>query len=136
LENLLDSSADIVLAVDTRGRAEDQHGRPHDLVSADHAYSGDYLDDKPAHLRTMSSTLPQADTVGEWMGLARFSALGTRWLAEELGAMAAEGLDAQGDLPGLLNRLAVKHPVRIKYFTGHWMDVDTLTDVADARNFT
>jgi phosphoenolpyruvate phosphomutase len=136
LENLLESSADIVLAVDTRGVGKDPHGRVHDLVSADHAYSGDYLDDQPAHLRAMSTSLPSAETVGEWMGLARFSTQGAQWLREELTALEAEGLDAKGDLPGLFNRLAAKHPVRIKYFTGHWMDVDTLTDVADARNFT
>jgi len=24
----------------------------------------------------------------------------------------------------------------VQYFTAHWLDVDTLNDLADARNFT
>ncbi len=50
--------------------------------------------------------------------------------------MEAEGLLETADLPLLFTRLAAKHPVKVKYFTGHWMDVDTLNDLADARNFT
>jgi len=26
--------------------------------------------------------------------------------------------------------------VVVQYFTAHWLDVDTLSDLADARNFT
>jgi phosphoenolpyruvate phosphomutase len=70
------------------------------------------------------------------MGLARFSPRGASWLREEIDLLAAEGAIKAADLPLLLSRIAEKHPVRIKYFTGHWMDVDTLTDVAEARNFT
>jgi phosphoenolpyruvate phosphomutase len=73
---------------------------------------------------------------GEWMGVARFSALGAQWLREELYLLASEGLIETADMPLLFTRIAAKHPVRIKYFTGHWMDMDTLADVADARNFT
>ena len=70
------------------------------------------------------------------MGLARLTARGSAWVAEELALMEAEGVLETADLPTLFTRLAAKHLVRVKYFTGHWMDVDTLTDVADARNFT
>ena len=64
----------------------------------------------------------------------------SEWFATKdetlIDAMAAEGLLEGGDMPLLLTRLAAKHPVRVKYFTGHWLDVDTLTDLAEARNFT
>ena len=136
LESLMGSSADIVLAVDARPQSGAEKPRVRDLVSADHGYSGDYLDDAHAHLFRMDSALPLDQVTGEWMGLARFSAQGAEWLREELDALTAEGLLETADLPALFSRLAAKHPVRVKYFTGHWMDVDTLTDVADARNFT
>jgi phosphoenolpyruvate phosphomutase len=136
LDSLMGSSADIVLAVDARPHSGDEPARPRDLVAADRSYSGDYLDDAPAHLFRMSAALPAHQTAGEWMGLARFSAAGAAWLREELDALEIEGGLETADLPTLFTRLAAKHPVRVKYFNGHWMDVDTLTDVAQARNFT
>jgi phosphoenolpyruvate phosphomutase len=137
LESLLSSHADVVLAVDAR----DPHkrgvpGRVRDLVHASQAFSGDYLDDAPASLVTVAPDLGDMAVCGEWMGLARFSATGAAWLREEIALLEAEGLIEAADLPLLLSRLARKHPVRVKYFMGHWMDVDTLIDVADARNFT
>lgn len=137
LDSLLVSSADVVLAVDARPLAAGAASGSRDLVVADHRFSGDYLDDAPAHLVSMASAqAPSPETTGEWMGLARLSTRGTRWLVEEIEALKADGLYETADLPTLLTRMAARHPVRIKYFTGHWMDVDTLADLADARNFT
>ena len=106
------------------------------MVVADRAYSGDYLDDAPAHLQAIgeAGTL-SGPVVGEWMGLARFSAKGLAWLHEEIAALQAEGLLDSADLPLLFTRLAAKHPVRVKYFTGHWVNVETLRDLAEARDF-
>jgi len=137
LDSLLISSADVVLAVDARPWTPASASGSRDLVVADHRFSGDYLDDAPAHLVSMASALePSPETTGEWMGLARLSTRGTQWLVEEIEALKADGLYETADLPTLLTRIAARHPVRIKYFTGHWMDVDTLADLADARNFT
>jgi phosphoenolpyruvate phosphomutase len=137
LDALLASSADVVLAVDARSWTPTGAGGVRDLVVADHRFSGDYLDDAPSHLVSMASASARGpDSAGEWMGLARLSSLGTRWLLEEIETLKAEGLYETADLPLLLSRIAARHPVRIKYFTGHWMDVDTLADLADARNFT
>jgi len=135
LDSLLSSQADVVLAVDALNWGHPK-SRVRDLVLADHGFSGDYLDDKPAYLLRMSQDLGPTAPSGEWMGLARFSALGAAWLREEIALLEAEGAIQTADLPLVVSRIAAKHPVRVKYFTGHWMDVDTLTDVADARNFT
>ncbi|WP_217433764.1 phosphoenolpyruvate mutase [Caulobacter sp. S45] len=136
LDSLMGSRADIVLAVDARPPSGAEKPRVRDLVAADRWYSGDYLDSAPAQLVRMGSDLSGAEAAGEWMGLARFSPRGTELLRAELDALQAEGLLETADMPLLFTRLAAKHPVRVKYFTGHWMDVDTLTDVAAARNFT
>ncbi|MFC0385131.1 phosphoenolpyruvate mutase [Muricoccus vinaceus] len=135
LDSLLTSRADVAVAVDTLGATQ---ARPNqrDLVVADRRFSGDYLDDSPATLQRIAHDIPQGEACGEWMGLARFSARGAGWLREEIAAMEAEGLLEAADMPTLLTRIAQKHPVRVKYFTGHWLDVDTLTDLAEARNFT
>lgn len=135
LDSLLATQADVVLAVDARPRPSDATAKAHDLVVADRGYSGDYLDEAPAHLVSVAPAhVPVPGTVGEWMGLARFSPEGTRWLVEEIESLKAEGLYETADLPLLFTRLAARHPVRISYFTGHWTDVDTLADLADARN--
>lgn len=135
LDSLLTSSADVVVAVDALASVQPWAGK-RDLVMADRRYSGDYLDDQPAMLRRMNQYIPASEVAGEWMGLARFSARGAAWLQEEIAALEAEGLLEQADMPLLLTRLAARHPVRVKYFTGHWLDVDTMTDLAEARNVT
>jgi phosphoenolpyruvate phosphomutase len=135
LDSLMTSKADIVLAVDARPRAS-AGANMRDTVTADRPYSGDYLDDLPFRLLAMTHTADVESADGEWMGLARFSASGAAWLREEIAAIEAEGLLETADMPLLFSRLAAKHPVRIKYFTGHWMNVNTLTDLAEARNFT
>ncbi len=136
LDSLMTSKADIVLAVDALNFHKAKAPAHRDLISADHAYSGDYLDDLPARLVTMRHGGSDEGVDGEWMGLARFSALGAEQLRAEIEALEAEGLLETADMPLLFTRLAARHPVRIKYFTGHWMNVNTLTDLAEARNFT
>jgi len=137
LSGLLEAPGDIVLTVDAMGSKAKTSAATRDLVAANRPFSGDYLDDDaPVLLQSMSATLEAGSVTGEWIGLARCSALGAIWIAEEIALLEAEGLLATADLPLLFTRLAAKHPVAIHYITAHWLDVDTLTDVADARNFT
>jgi len=107
-----------------------------DIVVAERGFSGNYLDDAPVRLRVLSPDLPAARTNGEWIGLARFTAQGTVWLHQELDLIEAEGTLETTDMPMLMTRLAAKHPVFVHYITGHWLDVDTLDDLSNARNFT
>jgi phosphoenolpyruvate phosphomutase len=135
LAGLLETPGEIVVTVDALGhhRAD---GTPRDLVAAEQKFSGNYLDDAQVRLLSMSPAPPAAERAGEWIGLARFSAVGAVWLREELRLLQEEGLLEHADLPLLFTRLAAKHPVVVHYITAHWLDVDTLTDLADARNFT
>jgi len=129
LDGLLQTGGDIVITADAQGRKGD-------LIASDRAYTGDYFDDKPVLLKNMAASLPSASATGEWIGLARFSAQGTEWLKKEIALLEAEGLLEKADLPLLFTRLAAKHPVSVHFITSHWLDVDTLTDLAAARNFT
>ena len=135
LDGLMASDADIVLAVDASDVAK-AAAQTRDLVAADKPFSSNYLDETAANLLRVSSQMPAEEAQGEWMGLARLSAKGSQWLLEEMAAIEKEGLLEKADLPMLFTRIAQKHPVGIEYFTGHWMDVDDLRDLADARNFT
>jgi phosphoenolpyruvate phosphomutase len=136
LDSLMTSKSDVVLAVDALRQHARCNAAQRDLVVADRPYSGDYLDDLPVRLVEMCHGAGRDGVSGEWMGLARFSAQGADWLCAEIAAIEADGLLETADMPLLFTRLAAKHPVRVKYFTGHWMNVNTLTDLAAARNFT
>jgi phosphoenolpyruvate phosphomutase len=137
LDGLLELEADIAIAVDglTTARPRLSAARQRDLVSATRRFSGDYLDDGAAFATRVGPALPRADIAGEWIGLARFSPRGAEWAREEIAAIAAEGRLATADMPELLTRLAQKHEVAVHYVAGHWLDVDDLADLAEARNF-
>jgi phosphoenolpyruvate phosphomutase len=136
LDGLLAADGDIVVAVDALGTLAGARATPRDLVAAERRFSGNYLDDAPVRLCAVSPHLPMAQSSGEWIGLARFTAQGAAWLREELDLIEAEGRLDGMDMPMLITRLAAKHPVFVHYITGHWLDVDTLDDLSVARNFT
>ena len=131
LDGLLASPADITVVVDTALRSQ---ANPADLVAADQRYTAAYLDDTPARLT--ATAVPRARADGEWIGLMHASAQGTELLRRELAAMAADGTLAQAGLLAVVARLAERGTVAVHYIAGHWLDVDTLTDLADARNFS
>jgi phosphoenolpyruvate phosphomutase len=131
LEELLDSAADITVVVDS---AHTSAANPRDLVTATIRNTGRYHDDEPALLTGVAADPAQAS--GQWIGLMHLSAHGTQLLRNELEAMQAEDALAHADLPALLLRISQHHPIAIHYITGHWLDVDTTADLAEARNFS
>ena len=131
LEGLLSSAADITIVVDASKR---EAANPRDLVAADRADTVSYLDETPAQVTALDATPGTAS--GEWIGLLHMSAQGTERVRGALDAMAAEGVLDQADMPALLQRLIGQGGVAVHYINGHWLDVDTLTDLAAARNFS
>jgi phosphoenolpyruvate phosphomutase len=105
------AEGDVVLAVDRSAGGSDIGVR--DLVEADSAPGLDFLDEAAPRLRRIAADVAPAVRAGEWIGLARFSALGTSWLVEEIGRLREEGLLEQADMPMLLTRLAARHEVAL-----------------------
>jgi phosphoenolpyruvate phosphomutase len=131
LEELIDSTNDITIVVDSsRTRA----ANPRDLISATAKNSSLYHNDKPTLMTGVAADA--ASAAGEWIGLMHLSAKGAHLVGLELEAMRAEGVLNQADLPAVLERLSRKHPVAVHYIIGHWLDVDTPADLAEARNFS
>jgi phosphoenolpyruvate phosphomutase len=135
LTGLLSTPGDIVVAVDSLGRFVAEDGRIHDFVGGDRPPSADYLEETPPDLVSIGPDVKGERLAGEWIGLVRFSPVGTEWLREEIELLRAEGLIETADMPVLLSRLATRHPVKLYVFSGHWLDVDTAPDLAEARNF-
>ena len=128
LDGLLSAPGDIVLAADSAPRPG---ANPRDLLRAPPPEPFP-LDDTPALLDAIGEP---AEPNGEWTGLVRLSARGSELVREELEALAAEGGLASADLPTVLARIAARHPVHVHWVRGEWLDVDTLRDLAEARNF-
>ncbi|HEV8015168.1 MAG TPA: phosphoenolpyruvate mutase [Stellaceae bacterium] len=137
LDGVLAAEDDIVVAVDALWQARNRPGGPRirDFAAVTRRFSSDYLDEQPARLLAIGPDLAEGEIAGEWIGLLRLSPKGAEQMRAEIAALAAEGLLPKADLPLLLTRLAAKYPVAVNYVTGHWLDVDDLSDLADARNF-
>ena len=136
LDGLMETPGDIVVAVDAfwQRRSPDQINH-RDLVAADIAYTGNFLDEEPVALRSIGAHGEGGEICGEFIGMVRFSTEGARIARDEIDAMDAEGLLRTADLPELLNRLARRTTVHVHYVTGYWLDVDTLRDLDDAHRF-
>lgn len=136
LDGLMETPGDIVVAADAfwqRRSSESINQR--DLIAADTAYSGNFLDEEPVTLRSIGVHAEGAEVCGEFIGMVRFSDEGARMARDEIDAMEAEGVLRTSDLPELLNRLARRTTVNVHYVTGYWLDVDTLRDLDDAHHF-
>jgi len=131
LDGLLDSAADITVVVDSHVRPA---SNPRDLITADRHDSGEYFDDVPARLTGIGAG--RATACGEWIGLMHVSARGAELLRDMLEAMRLDGNLASADVPAVLERLAASYTVAVHYINGHWLDVDTPADLAEARNFS
>ncbi|GEO40778.1 phosphoenolpyruvate mutase [Skermanella aerolata] len=136
LDGLMETPGDIVVAADAfwqRRSSESINQR--DLIAADTAYSGNFLDEEPVALRSIGAHDEGIEVCGEFIGMVRFSDEGARIARDEIDAMEAEGVLPTSDLPELLNRLARRTTVNVHYVTGYWLDVDTLRDLDDAHHF-
>lgn len=136
LDGLMETRGDIVVAADAfwqRRSSESINQR--DLIAADMAYSGNFLDEEPVALRSIGAHDEGTEICGEFIGMVRFSDEGARMARDEIDAMEAEGVLRTSDLPELLNRLARQTTVNVHYVTGYWLDVDTLRDLDDAHHF-
>ncbi len=134
LDGMRAADADLVIAVDASIGIGTRKPNPRDLVRASRPYAPEDLDDAPALLEGIGG-VGAGEAHGEWIGLLRATARGSAILREELAAMAAEGALDGADMPALLARLAARAPVAVHWVAGHWLDVDTMRDLADARNF-
>ena len=128
LDGMMAVPGDIVLAVDAG--ASRPGADPRDRIQAERPYSPADLDDHPPALLGIGH-----GAHGEWIGLLRATPRGSALIRAELDAMDADGTLDGADMPALIDRIAARHPVSVHYVTGQWLDVDSLLDLADARNF-
>ena len=135
LNNLLLEDGDVVLAVDAAFR-EKEGDDYRDLVKASRPYRLEYTEE-PVRLEKIEPELDVESADGEWIGLMKTSAEGTQKVRQLLGELEeAEGDFRRLRFKDLINRLLeAGTTVDILYVTGHWVDVDSLDDLAEAQEF-
>lgn len=134
-EALVETDADLVIAVDTNWRESANRHRAADYVrcSAPHSRNDYYQE---VFLERMSETLTGQDVHGEWMGLLKVKASARQELRAAARELVVDRGLRQAKLLDLLNALVASgRRVRVVYTTGHWLDVDSLDDVVAAGEF-
>jgi phosphoenolpyruvate phosphomutase len=133
LDDLMASEFDINLVVDARDTRKSAH--PGDLVTCTRPYEADFLEESMA-TELISIGHNRTERVdGEWIGLLRLTEVGAALVKQELADLRADGTLDEARIPDLIDRLQSKHVrVGVTYVMGHWLDVDDLTDLAEARN--
>jgi len=134
LSNLLGEPGDIVIAVDSGWRERRPVGHV-DYVRTSRPFTLKYSEDVVT-LKAMGHDLPADQIDGEWIGLVKCTARGSKLLQ---GALAE--LEQRPDFNALRFDDLFRHllargiEVRVMFITGHWLDVDSLDDLAQAQTF-
>lgn len=73
---------------------------------------------------------------GRWIGMIRINAEGRTWLENGIEALRRADNFEQLGIPDLINAIIdAGHDVRVWYIHGHWLDVNSLTDLERAGDF-
>ncbi len=133
---LLDTDAEFAISVDAGWRDANREGRTIDLVRASEPPSQAtfYRD---ASLVEIATDIPETSVHGEWMGFLRIAQSGVPVVRELLEKAAREEgrLDSMR-MSSLIREIVENgHEVRVLYTVGHWLDVNTLSDLVAAGAF-
>jgi phosphoenolpyruvate phosphomutase len=135
LYNLLAEEGDIAIIADANWKNRENGDRWRDLVTASRPYSLEYSEE-PVHLAKMGPDLDEDEVNGEWIGLMRTTPAGSEVIRETLDRLKTREDFKKLRFKDLFQELIKDgHDVRVHYVAGHWLDVDTLDDYAQAQRF-
>lgn len=136
LDEVLDVEGDFVIAVDSlpaQDRGDDKPRRADWAICSEPHSRKTLLGN--VTLKDMASAPDTPGITGEWTGILKTSAEGSKAIAAMIEAMPAHEL-AKLSMPDLLRRLVTGgQTVRVVYSRGGWLDVNTLTDVVKGSEF-
>ncbi|WP_210260067.1 phosphoenolpyruvate mutase [Hongsoonwoonella zoysiae] len=135
LNLLMERKEDFVILVDPdwKEHREERNLDSRDMVRLSVPYDQAFDGGEDPHLVDIGENIGEAD--GEWVGLLRTSANGSRKLKAELERMREEGELDKADIGTVLKRLIGNgESVAAIYVSGNWMNVNDLLDLAQARN--
>jgi phosphoenolpyruvate phosphomutase len=138
LDQLLKTNNDIVLVADAfwQDRDPNPQSRTRDLVKCAEPFTIKYLDEEEVLLKSIGHDFITEEIHGEWIGLAKFSANGSKKIHNEIVEMQKDGTAQNATMIELFERLIKKQEsINIIYISGNWLDIDNANDLADAQKF-
>jgi phosphoenolpyruvate phosphomutase len=135
VDSLAEAEADIAIVVDTEWQSSVNRGRPADYVSCSEPYSRSAFYNEVL-LECAAENIPETEIHGEWMGFLKVSKNVLPQFRAVVSEMIADPANRKAKMHHLLSELVVRgHAVRVIYTTGHWLDVDSISDVLAAGSF-
>jgi phosphoenolpyruvate phosphomutase len=129
LNDLLNDPSDITIIVSSDTSVDPN--REKDFVRASKPYNKE-LYSEGVFLREASTTLPQAQIDGEFIGLWKVTGNGAQTVKEVLEKLSGHPDFKQMTTNNLFNEIVKTHPVAVKYIQGSWIDIDTMVDLHQA----
>ena len=137
LRELLENNGEIVAVIDSTVENENYSGSP------DYAYCTQEEDraifKQDVYLNHISESKGSSSKkpTGRWIGLLGVHGQGKQWVEEAIDELKTHKNYQQMSLADLLNQLIkMHHPVKVHYINGHWVDINALTDIDRAGDFT
>ncbi len=136
LSRLLEEKGDVTIVVDAT------------LENRAPGYTGDFVTCSRAHTKSFNEVSAELENIsfgqagenksahGEWIGLIKTNRVGSDVLSKTLTELSERPDFNKLKLPDLMNALLDKKvKINVLYIDGHWMDVDTYSDVSKGQNF-
>ncbi len=136
LRDLIEHSENLTVVVDSSQRRDADD-------TCDFAYCSE-TDDRSTwgQAVTLEKIMPQAQTGsrvadGRWIGMLHARSNGRAWLESALTKLARRQKFKSLSIPDLLNEIvAAGHDVHVWYIHGHWIDINSLSDLELAGSFS
>ncbi len=128
LNELMNDDADIVIVADAIISKSDDKNR--DFIVTDKKFKTDIFDE-PTFLKRLSYDSKGA--TGEFIGILKTSAKGGKILLDKMAEMSKRPNFKELSINDALNEITAKNPVKVKFITGSWSDIDTIVDLQSAR---
>ncbi len=137
LRDLLENEGEIIAVIDSTVENENYSGSP------DYAYCSQKEDraifKQDAYLNHVSEekNTSSGDPTGRWIGMLRVRGQGRQWIEDAIDELKSHKNFKHMSLADLLNQIIkMKHPVKVNYINGHWVDINALADIDRAGDFT
>jgi phosphoenolpyruvate phosphomutase len=131
LQDMLKAEGEAVVVVDADVRRD---GQKRDYARCNEPYTNDFFN-KRIFLREIFSTNSPGDNDGEWVGAMMVNAKGLDKLKSLMDKLAQRHDFKQLTLVDMLSEYMKIGQVEVVYTRGGWVDVDTIMDLEEARDF-
>lgn len=134
VQMLLEEEEDIVVVVDSNIKPEMQNKS--DFIYATEPDTQSYFN-KTSYVKSIEFANANSKYSGEWIGVLKLSVKGTEIVRNYISEKQETVEFKTADIRDMLNQLIQDgHKIKIKYISGHWVDVNNISDLTLANEFS